>query len=238
MKKDKETTFPLRYAAVAVSADTTIEETVARLTYDVAAIVQGDSVVGTVTGGRIVAVLETGEIPPYTPVESIMDEWVTVGDVISLESQLRDVFGVFVFAVIRRQTDVKRLDPIRRDDVLSVLFRHVRRQIVDGKYESCSPRMAFGHWLERVIDDKIIDELRKSSIMELVDDSDDDSLRELPERSTKEESNDLKTLFAAWLNANVAESRCDLPYSDGDGFMSITNHDADLLVRLTKEHGV
>ncbi len=157
----KTTTFPTRYAAVAVTPTTSLEETLSALTHDVAAIVENDEVVGTVSGSRLVATLKHGELSPQTPVEAIMEPWRVLGDETSLESQLRDVFCVFVFSIIRRQTETKVFNPNRRDGVLTLLFEHVRKQMLAEKYEKCTRRMAFGHWLRTVVNNRIIDELRK-----------------------------------------------------------------------------
>jgi RNA polymerase sigma factor (sigma-70 family) len=163
------TTFPECYTAVAIAPTTSLEEALKRLSHDVAAIVEDGAVIGTVTASRIVTTLKRGELSPMTPVESIMEPWKELGSGSSLESQLHDVFSVFVFSVIRRQTEVKVFNPSRRDGVLTILFEHIRKQLINGKYESCIRRMAFGHWLRTVVNNRIIDELRKIPSPEAVE---------------------------------------------------------------------
>ena len=70
-----------------------------------------------------------------------------------------------------------------------------------------------------------------ANLAKATDSRDDESLRDLADSLTSAGPNELKSLFAQWLEEHGADSACDVP-DDGDDTMIMNDHDTDLLKRL------
>ncbi len=70
-----------------------------------------------------------------------------------------------------------------------------------------------------------------ANLAKAAENRDDDGLRDLADNLTDIGPNELKTLFAQWLEEHGADSVCDVPDS-GDETMTMNDHDAARLKRL------
>ncbi len=162
--------FPDRFIASTVSSDTSFADALKVMTYDVAAVLADTEIIGTVTRTQIKHALRCQTHTDDAAVSEVMEPYELLDpDVTDRDDQLRDVFYVFLYALIKRQVEHKVFNPSNRDGCLNIVFEHVRSRLNAGKYEACSHRMTFSHWVRTVANNKVIDELRKLPSSDSVD---------------------------------------------------------------------
>ncbi len=168
--------FPDRFQAAVVSADTTLNDAISVMPYDVAAVAAtgtaGDpspQILGTITRTQIKHALRIASHTEDTAVEDLMEPYEALDEVDTLEQRLQDIFYVLIYMLVKRQVETKVFSPVNQDSCLGIVFEHLRNRVRDGKYEDCIHRMTFSHWVRTVANNKIIDELRKLPSAESVD---------------------------------------------------------------------
>ncbi|OVE80731.1 hypothetical protein BVY04_05165 [bacterium M21] len=162
-------TFPEQFTAVTVTPETTFKEALDAMSHDVVAVRSEGRIIGTITSTMITYQLRQGEARPSTQVSEWMEPYEALTSYESPEEELRDIFYIFLFSLVRRQVDTKVFNANHRDGFLNKVFLHLHKQINLGKYESCSQRMTMSHWIRTVANNKIIDELRKIPTPETVE---------------------------------------------------------------------
>ncbi|NQZ68885.1 MAG: hypothetical protein HRT89_12540 [Lentisphaeria bacterium] len=154
-------TFPADYKADIVKHDITVTVALAAMTYDVLAVIdENDRIISTITRTDIKRALHHGSTEE-TPIAEFMEDYDPLNAKVDREQELKDLFYVYVYAIINRQIQRKIFNTSLHDRFLNAVFIHIRKRVNQGKYDSCRDRMNFSHWLRTVINNKIIDELRK-----------------------------------------------------------------------------
>ncbi|MCH2175036.1 MAG: RNA polymerase sigma factor [Lentisphaeria bacterium] len=88
-------------------------------------------------------------------------------------SETSDAFCIYIYKIIQLQLKKKVFDANNQDIFFSTIFSHIRKQLNEFKYDKYIGRISFTQWLRTVINNKIIDLLRKQKPQTSIDEYED-----------------------------------------------------------------
>ena len=218
-----EQSFPEKFTASVISQSVNFSDALKQMPYDVAVVVDdADNIVGTVNRTQITFKVKSGELDYSASVCEIMEPQDSLTGSSDRQELQDDTFYIFIYKIVKRQVQKKVFNENNHDLFINKVFNHVRKRINEGKYDSCSHQMNFSHWLRTVVNNKIIDELRKLPKPEAMDE-----FREKQQLQVHSNAvNPLRTVNKGDVMAIIVKAIAKLPEKQKQALlMSIENPD-------------